>query len=121
MLLSEFQNHTDIFPDAITYEEIEREYMDERWESKAQFCAAYKFNEDGLAEKIQRAANARLIELGEGATPKARKTRMKMAETIRDLTDELETIETAYEKVMKDMLSPTMVSMIQKRVREELK
>ena len=40
MLLSEFENHTDIFPDAILYEEIEREYMDERWESKAQFCAS---------------------------------------------------------------------------------
>ena len=121
MLLSEFEIHTDIFPDAITYEEIEREYMDERWESKAQFCAAYKFNEGGLAERIQRAANARLIELGEGATPKARKTRMKMAETIRDLTNELETIETAYEKVLKDMLSPSLFSLVQKRVRDELR
>lgn len=121
MLLSEFQNHTDIFPDAITYEEIEREYMDERWESKAQFCAAYKFNEDGLAERIQRAANVRLIELGEGATPKARKTHMKMAETIKELTDELETIEGAYDKAMSDMLSPTLKNMIKEKVKEELR
>ena len=120
MLLSEFQLHTDIFPDAILYEEIEREYMDERWESKAQFCAAYKFNEGGLAERIQRAANARLIELGEGSAHHMR-IRAQMAGTIKALTEELETIETAYEKVLKDMLSPSLFSLVQKRVRDELR
>ncbi|MBP0974004.1 MAG: hypothetical protein J5851_08890 [Oscillospiraceae bacterium] len=120
MLLSEFQNHTDIFPDAITYEEIEREYMDERWESKAQFCAAYKFNEGGLAEKIQRAANDRLIELGEG-TAQQQKTRAKMAATIKALTEELEWLEAAYDKALHDMLSPSLCSMIQQRVREILR
>lgn len=120
MLLSEFQNHTDIFPDAILYECIEREYMDERWESKAQFCAAYKFNEGGLAEKIQRAANERLIELGEG-TAQQQKTRAQMAETIKALTDELESIEAAYDRAMSDMLSPTLKNMIKDKVKEMLR
>lgn len=120
MLLSEFENHTDIFPDAITYEEIEREYMNERWESKAQFCAAYKFNEDGLAEKIQRAANERLIELGEGSAHHM-KIRAQMAETIKALTDELESIEAAYDRAMSDMLSPTLKNMIKDKVKEMLR
>lgn len=120
MLLSEFEAHTDIFPDAITYEEIEREYMNERWESKAQFCAAYKFNEGGLAEKIQHAANDRLIELGEGSAHHM-KIRAQMAETIKALTDELESIEAAYDKAMSDMLSPTLKNMIKDKVKEMLR
>ena len=120
MLLSEFQNHTDIYPDAILYECIEREYMDERYSSKAQFCAAYKFNEDGIAEKIQQAANERLIELGEG-TAQQQKTRAKMASTIKALTEEVEGLEAAYDKALHDMLSPSLCSMIQQRVREILR
>lgn len=63
MLQSEFENLTDIFLDVLTYEAAEREYMDGGWASKAEFCNAYKFNEDGLAQKIQSAANARWFEL----------------------------------------------------------
>lgn len=121
MLLSEFENHTDIFPDAITYEEIEREYMNERWESKAQFCAAYKFNEGCLAEKIQRAANARLIELGEGSAHHMR-IRAQMAGTIKELTEEVEGLVAAYDKAMRDLnISPTLISMIKEKVKEELR
>lgn len=120
MLLSEFETHTDIYPDAILYECIEREYMDERYESKAQFCAAYKFNEDGLAEKIQRAANERLIELGEGSAHHM-KIRAQMASTIKALTEEVEGLEVAYDKALHDMLSPSLCALIQQRVKELLK
>jgi len=61
MLLSEFENLTDIHPDCELYRAIEHEYNTGEWTSKAQFCNAYKFNEGGLAVKIQSAANARLI------------------------------------------------------------
>ena len=120
MLQSEFQNHTDVFPDAVLYECIEHEYNTGNWDSKAQFCAAYKFNEDGIAEKIQRAANERLIELGEG-TAQQQKTRAKMASTIKALTEEVEGLEAAYDKALHDMLSPSLCSMIQQRVREILR
>lgn len=120
MLLSEFQNHTDIFPDAILYECIEQEYNSGPWDSKAQFCAAYKFNEDGIAGKIQRAANERLIELGEG-TAQQQKTRAKMASTIKALTEELEGLEAAYDKALHDMLSPSLCALIQQRVKELLR
>lgn len=63
MLLSEFENLTDIKPDSILYSVIEKEYnaVDgsgrDVWDSKAQFCHAFKFDEDGLAGKCQRLAN----------------------------------------------------------------
>lgn len=63
MLLSEFENLTDIKPDSILYSVIEKEYNavdgsgKDVWDSKAQFCHAFKFDEDGLAGKCQRLAN----------------------------------------------------------------
>ena len=66
MLFSEFVNLTDIHPDALLYEAIEEEYNRGGWDSKAQFCHAYKFNDDGLATKCQTVANERLTRLYEG-------------------------------------------------------
>lgn len=120
MLQSEFEIITDIFPDCILYEEIEREYNNGDWNSKHAFCAAYKFNEDYIASRIQTAANERIIELGEGSAHHM-KIRAQMAETIKALTDELESIEAAYDKAMHDMLSPSLCSMIQQRVRDILR
>lgn len=62
MLQTEFETLTGIFPDAILYEVIEHEYnrqIDGRdfWDNKHDFCNAYKFNEDGLASRLQAAAN----------------------------------------------------------------
>ena len=62
MLQTEFETLTGIFPDSILYEVIEREYnrqIDGRdfWDNKHDFCNAYKFNEDGLASRLQAAAN----------------------------------------------------------------
>ena len=65
MLLTEFENLTDIYPDVNLYCVIEHEYNEGDWESKAQFCTAYKFNEDGLATRLQAAANQRLIDMEE--------------------------------------------------------
>lgn len=65
MLLSEFETLTGIYPDVNLYRAIEHEYNEGDWESKAQFCNAYKFNEDGLATRMQAAANQRLIDTEE--------------------------------------------------------
>lgn len=69
MLQSEFENLTGIFPDVLLYEAAEHEYNTGDWESKAEFCNAYKFNEDGLAEKIQRIANNRWFRTEEKMHP----------------------------------------------------
>lgn len=65
MLLSEFENLTDIYPDVNLYCAIEHEYNEGDWHDKAEFCTAYKFNEDGLATRLQAAANQRLIDTEE--------------------------------------------------------
>ena len=63
MLQTEFETLTGIFPDSILYEVIEREYNRQTedgrdfWDNKHDFCNAYKFNEDGLASRLQAAAN----------------------------------------------------------------
>ncbi|MCR4645021.1 MAG: hypothetical protein K5695_06390 [Oscillospiraceae bacterium] len=120
MLQSEFEILADIFPDAILYECIEQAYNSGPWLTKQEFCDAYNVNQGGLAEAVQRAANERLIELGEGSAHHM-KIRAQMAETIKALTDELESIEAAYDRAMSDMLSPTLKNMIKDKVKEMLR
>ena len=56
MLIKEFETLTGIFPDAAMYAVIEQEYYRSNL-NKAQFCADYKDNKDGIAERIQQAVN----------------------------------------------------------------
>ena len=70
MLRSEFETLTGIHPDSILYTCIEREYERREngtdvWDNKAQFCAAYQADEDGLAERIQRTANGCILQMEE--------------------------------------------------------
>lgn len=63
MTIPEFTNHTGVFPDFALYQAACQEYEKKKddgspvWDSQAQFCAAYQYNEDGLAEEIQTIAN----------------------------------------------------------------
>lgn len=63
MLQAEFETLTGIYPDATLYSAIEREYTRQTedghdvWPDKYVFCESYKDNTDGLAEKIQKAAD----------------------------------------------------------------
>ena len=63
MLLSEFENHTGFRPDTALFAVIQSERDaktddgKEIWSSDAQFCNAYKFDEDGIAQKCQKLAN----------------------------------------------------------------
>lgn len=98
MLQSEFETHTDIFPDILLYDAADHEYMSGGWESKAQFCHAFKFNEDGLAEKCRKAANERYFALSKEAdrlrseiTPLADRCEKLVAENNR-LEDENENL-----------------------------
>lgn len=65
MLITEFETLTGIYPDVNLYRVIEHEYTEGDWHDKAEFCTAYKFNEDGLATRLQAAANQRLIDMEE--------------------------------------------------------
>ncbi|MBR1898443.1 MAG: hypothetical protein IJ825_06130 [Oscillospiraceae bacterium] len=90
MLQTEFETLTGIFPDAILYEVIEREYsrqIDGRdfWDNKHDFCNAYKFNEDGLASRLQAAANEAIWRKEEAH----RKAMQESAERIESLAREL--------------------------------
>ena len=67
MLQSEFETHTDIFPDVLLYDAAEHEYMTGDWDSKAGFCHDFKFDVDGLAQKCQRIANERWAKVNEEA------------------------------------------------------
>lgn len=69
MQISESELHTGFFPDSILFDKMNAEYerkdLDGKniWDSIPQFCNAYKFNEDGIAQEIQEAANAEICEL----------------------------------------------------------
>ena len=69
MQISESELHTGFFPDSILFDKMNTEYERKDiegkniWDSIPQFCNAYKFNEDGIAQEIQEAANAEIREL----------------------------------------------------------
>ena len=47
---------------------------------------------------------------------------LRMVEQLRALTEEVEGLETAYDKAMRDLnISPTLISMIKEKVKEELR
>ncbi len=92
MLLSEFENLTDIKPDSILYSIIEREYNDGDWQSHAQFCNAYKFDEDGLATRCQRIANDEIWRKDE----EYRTAQTKSSERIVALHNECEHFKSEY-------------------------
>lgn len=59
MLQGEFETLTGIYLDVPAYEAVEHEYNTGDYASKAEFCDCFKADEDGLATKIQTAANKR--------------------------------------------------------------
>ena len=59
MLQGEFETLTGIYLDVPAYEAAEHEYNTGDYASKAEFCDCFKADEDGLATKIQTAANKR--------------------------------------------------------------
>lgn len=99
MTPTEFETQTGIYPDRILYDVVEREYerQDENghdvWDDKAQFCHAYKFNEDGLAERIQAAANEAIWQMEE----RHRKALTESGERVRKLYEQNARLEAEVE------------------------
>lgn len=90
MQQSEQETLTWIYADSILYNAIEREYERQTddghdvWPDKQTFCAAYKENKDGLAEKIQHAANEKIWRTEE----KHRKAMAENSAIVQKLNDE---------------------------------
>lgn len=99
MLQTEFETLTGIFPDTILYEVIEREYNRQTedgkdfWDNKHEFCAAYKFNGDGLAERIRAAANEAIWRREEAH----RKAMQESADRLEALMQELADCRARYD------------------------
>lgn len=81
MMREEFEKLTGIYPTAELYAQIEAAYMDYTGD-KIAFCKAYKKNEGGLAEQIQRTADM--------AKAKAQQEAAKAAEDTEKRIKELE-------------------------------
>ena len=99
MLQQEFEDLTGVYLDRITYDVSEREYerQDENgrnvWPDKHTFCNAYKFNEDGLAERIQAAANEAIWQMEE----RHRKALNESGERVRKLYEQNARLEAEVE------------------------
>ena len=111
MLQTEFETLTGIFPDAILYEVIEREYsrqIDGRdfWDNKHDFCNAYKFNEDGLASRLQAAANEAIWRKEEAH----RKAMQESAERTEKLSRERDSLRKDLNDLLRTQSAPDIKS-----------
>lgn len=114
MMLSEFENLTDIFPDICLYEVAEREYENGDWTSKAEFCNAFKFDEDGLAQKIQSAANERLLQQEERV--------QQLLKECAELREQLSAAEAQAEQFTdeNDKIKADMFNVLEQYVRDDV-
>lgn len=85
MMREEFEKLTGFYPTAELYAQIEAAYTDFPGD-KVAFCKAYKKNEDGLAEKIQRTVDMAQIKAQQKAAKEAEATEKR----IKELEDKLE-------------------------------
>ena len=85
MMLEEFEKRTGYFPTMEEYAAIEKAYMEFSGDKDA-FCKAYKKNEDGIAERIQREVNMQHINVQR----EAEKAQKAMEERIAELEKALE-------------------------------
>lgn len=85
MMREEFEKLTGFYPTAELYAQIEAAYTDFPGD-KVAFCKAYKKNEDGLAEKIQRTVDMAQIKAQQKAAKEAEATEKR----IKELEDRLE-------------------------------
>lgn len=85
MMREEFEKLTGFYPTAELYAQIEAAYTDFPGD-KVAFCKAYKKNEDGLSEKIQRTVDMAQIKAQQKADKEAEATEKR----IKELEDRLE-------------------------------
>lgn len=89
MMREEFEKLTGIYPTAELYAQIEAAYMDFTGD-KVAFCNAYKKNEGGLAEQIQRTVDMEQIKAQRKAAEAAEKYEARIAELEKALEREQE-------------------------------
>ena len=99
MMISEFEQFTGFYPTATLYAEIEAAYNDFDGDKKA-FCAAYKANKDGIAEKIQLEANYKAFSAQEGSERAAKKAAAESKERIEALEREVKRLKAQLEQEM---------------------
>ena len=103
MLQSEFETLTGIYLDAPAYEAAEHEYNTGDYASKAEFCDCFKADEDGLATKIQTAANKRWFGLTEqrdrliAENEELRNEIAALSDRVDELSDEVEELPAVLE------------------------
>ena len=85
MMLEEFEKRTGYFPTMEEYAAIEKAYMEFNGDKDA-FCKAYKKNDGGIAERIQREVNKQNI----NAQHEAEKAQKAMEARIAELEKALE-------------------------------
>lgn len=85
MMLEEFEKKTGYFPTMEEYAAIEKAYMEFKGDKDA-FCKAYKKNDGGIAERIQREVNMKNI----NAQHEAEKVQKAMESRIAELEKALE-------------------------------
>lgn len=92
MLISEFETLTRIYPSEMLYSVIEEFYNGSKLD-KHEFCEKYKFNADGLAERIQEEANELEAEKAQQAYFEVRELKADLDKTRMDrnrLKDQLD-------------------------------
>lgn len=89
MMREEFEKLTGFYPTAELYAQIEAAYTDFPGD-KVAFCKAYKKNEDGLSEKIQRTVDMAQIKAQQKADKEAEATEKRIKELEDRLEHELE-------------------------------
>lgn len=86
MMWQEFAALTGFYPDSQLYAVIEEEYL--KFDGvKQDFCKAYKENKDGLAEKIQKAADLKVVRLHKEAENKEANLKKEIADLNKKISD----------------------------------
>lgn len=89
MMLEEFEKRTGYFPTMEEYAAIEKAYMEFNCD-KDDFCKAYKKNEGGIAERIQREVNMQNINMQHEAEKAQEAMEARIAELEKALEREQE-------------------------------
>ena len=93
MTIHEFEELTGFYPSTDLYSAIEQAYDDYPGD-KREFCAEYKANKDGLAEKIQYMASLNTINALSAETAKANEAKLERDDAKRKIKE----LEAALEK-----------------------
>lgn len=92
MQINEFEALTGIYPDQELYALIEEEYMQSEFQ-KDEWCERYRNNVDGLAEKVQLAAEHARAKREKAIEEERESSRKEISELHRDIASLLKKIE----------------------------